>query len=500
MNQLKIGAVLSYLKILMTVIVGLVYTPIIIKMLGQSEYGLYSLIGALAGYLNILDMGLGNTVVRYISRNRVIGDKKRESELGGLFLSIYLLIGLITILTGYIFYTHIHTIFVNFSKEEILRAKMMLILLISNLALSFPLSIFSSLMQAYEKFTIVRLVEICKLILTPFIVVPFLYNGYGAVMIVLVTVVLNITSFLSYVHYCFRYLNVKFKYGKYKSVFLLEVAGYSFYIFLNAIMDKVYWGTGQFILGIVSGTMKVAIYAVAMQFMMMYMQFSTAISGVLLPKVTMMVANNANEQELTELMIKIGRLQFFVVGYIFLSFVLIGKDFLYLWIGKNYLAAYPIVVILMLALIIPLLQNVGISILQAKNLNRYRMMVYSIFAGLDVIFCIPMAKYWGEMGCAITTAIALVISTGFFMNIYYKNKIKLDIILFWKKIFYVSRPFFLLMIIGIVINLFFLVKYSWLEFIIKIFVITITYFLASYRFSMNQYEKNLINRVLTKIK
>ena len=106
-NQLKIGAILSYVNILAGLIVGLGYTPIMIRLLGQSEFGLYSLIGSLVAYLSVLDMGLGNTIVRYVSRNRAVGDKKSESELNGLFLAIYSVIGLITLIVGSILYLKI---------------------------------------------------------------------------------------------------------------------------------------------------------------------------------------------------------------------------------------------------------------------------------------------------------------------------------------------------------------------------------------------------------
>lgn len=150
--------------------------------------------------------------------------------------------------------------------------------------------------------------------------------------------------------------------------------------------------------------MEVAVYAISMQFMMMYMNFSTAVSSVMLPKVTMMVARHAPVSELTELMIRIGRLQYLLVGYIFVMFALVGRDFIRLWAGEGYAEAYPIVLLLMAALLIPLVQNVGISILMAMNLNRYRMTAYTICAVLALVASFPMAHRWGGWGCAVATA------------------------------------------------------------------------------------------------
>ena len=105
----------------------------------------------------------------------------------------------------------------------------------------------------------------------------------------------------------------------------------------------------------------------------------------MLPKVTMMVTKNATAKELSDLMIRIGRLQYLVVGYLFIMFALVGREFIALWAGPSYLEAYPIVLMLMAAMLIPLVQNVGIAILQAMNLNRYRMTAYTICAMIALV-------------------------------------------------------------------------------------------------------------------
>lgn len=499
-NQLKIGAILSYVNILAGLIVGLGYTPIMIRLLGQSEFGLYSLIGSLVAYLSVLDMGLGNTIVRYVSRNRAIGDKKSESELNGLFLAIYSVIGLITLIVGSILYFNVDNMFgATLSADQIERAKIMMILLIFNIAISFPLSVFASLMQAYERFIFLRIFNIISVLLKPIIALPFLFMGYGAVTLVVTATIVNIACLLTNVYYCFKYLDIHFSKGHFEKAFLYEISGYAFFIFLNAIMDKIYWGTGQFILGMVSGTIQVAIYAIAMQFMNMYMQFSNAISGVLLPKVTMMVANGATKIELTNLMIKIGRLQYIVVGYILVMFFLVGKEFIYLWAGENYLSAYLMILILMIGLLIALVQNAGIAILQAMNLNRYRMTTYTITAVINIFTSIVLAKMYGGLGCAISTAIALLISTGLIMNRYYRKRIGINIPLFWENIIHMLPSAVILIVLVKIFQMNVSLEYSWLYFVIKVVIYTLIYMILMYFISMNNYERNLCKSAICKV-
>lgn len=499
-NQLKIGALLSYVNIIANVVIGLVYTPIMLRLLGQSEFGLYSLIGSVMAYLSILDMGLGNTIVRYTAKNRAIGNKRFEAELNGLFLFIYSIIGIITVIIGSILYFNIDNMFgATLSVDELSRARIMMVMLIFNFAICFPLTVFASLMQAYERFIFLRVINILRVVLNPIIALPFLLMGYGSIMLVTVTTVLHIATLGMNVYYCFKYLDIHFARGKFEKAFLYEVAGYAFFIFLNAIMDKIYWGTGQFILGIVSGTIQVAIYAIAMQFMQMYMMFSSAISGVLLPKVTMMVANGATGKDLTSLMIKIGRLQYIVIGYILVMFFLVGKEFIYLWAGENYLSAYPMILILMVGLLIALVQNAGIAILQAMNLNRYRMTAYTIVAVINIFTSVILAKMYGGLGCAISTATALLISTGLIMNRYYHKRIGIDIPLFWKNITHMMPSAFILIILVEIFQMNISLEYSWLYFVIKAVIYTLIYMILMYFIAMNGYEKNLCKSAICKI-
>lgn len=499
-SQIKMGAILSYANIFLGLIIGLGYTPIMLKLLGQDEYGVYSLIGALVAYLNVLDMGLGKTIIRYISRNRVIGDKKSESDLNGLFLIVYTIIGIISLFVGGILYYNIENLFGNtLNIKQMYEAKIMMILLVLNISISFPLSIFASIMQSYEKYIFLKMSNLLSNILRPIISLPLLFWGFGAISLVIVASILNIGCLLIYVYYCLKKLDIHISLGKYNRTFLIEIAGFSFFIFLNAIMDKIYWGTGQFILGMISNVAQVAIYSIAMQFMAMYMGFSGAISNVLLPKVTILVSKGCGARELTDLMIKVGRLQFIIVGYVFIMFFLVGEEFLFLWAGNEYVSAYLMIIILMIAMLPPLVQNTGIAILQAMNLNRYRMTVYTIIAIINLFTSYVLASYYNGLGCAISSGIAIFISTGWIMNNYYKNKIGIDTYLFWKNIVFMMPSMFILIIIVYFINCVSSLQSTWLIFSIKSCIYTLIYFLLMYNLSMNDYEKGLVNKIFYKV-
>lgn len=500
MSQLKLGAILSYLSILITILIALLYTPVMIRLLGQSEYGLYSLIGSMAAYFSILDMGLGNAIVRYTSRNRAIGDKETESNLNGMFLLLYSFIGLLTIVAGIILYNTIDTIFSSsLSTTELYKAKIMVIILSVNFALSFPLAVFGSIIQAYERFVIFKLVAIVRSLAVPLFILPFLFLGYGSVSMVVITTLVNILCLLYNMFYCFKYLKIKFIFGKIDAGLLKEILSYSFFVFLGVIVDQVYWNTDQFILGIIAGTVPVAVYAIGMQFIRLYMQFSTSISGLFLPRASKMVATNACTEELTNTMIKFGRIQYIILAYISSGFILFGQPFINLWAGIDYTNAYYITLIIMIPLTVPLFQNFGISILYAKNLQKFRAVVLIFIAVLNIIITIPLVQSLGGIGAAMATAISLTIGNTIIMNIYYHHRIGINMLLFWKNIVRISLPVAFALLIGFGINNIFNFE-NMLLMLLNISLYSLIFIIALWLLGLNQYEKELLSTIIIKIK
>ncbi len=499
MNQLKAGAILSYVSIGLNNIVGLLYTPFMLRMMGQSEYGLYSLVASVVAYLTILDLGFGNAIVRYTAKFRTEGKLQEQYEMFGMFLLLYSVIGICTLFIGIGFYFNIDTLFAqSLSVEEIGKVRMMMLLLIFNLAFTFPMSIFSSIITAYENFVFQKLVNIIRIILNPLVMILMLLMGYRAIGMVVITTLFNVVTLLINCWYCYHALNIKIRFGKFDWKFLKEVSIYSFWIFLNAIMDRIYWSTGQFVLGIYSGSIAVAVYAVAIQLEHIYMSFSTAISGVFLPKVTAMVTRRNDYKAVSDLFIKTGRIQYIIMVFILTGFILFGQQFIELWAGPGYEDSYFIALLFFVPLTIPLIQNLGITILQARNQMKFRSSLYVIIALASLGISIPLAKEYGGIGCAIGTSIALIAGQIIAMNIYYYKKISIDIPRFWKEIASMSVVPIALGMIGYLLLVQFKLNNIY-SLALAIFLFSIFYIPIYWRFAMNSYERDLFGAPLKKL-
>ena len=499
MNQLKAGAALNYVIITLNTLVSIAYTPYMLRCLGQNEYGLYSLVSSVIAYLTILDFGFGNAIIRYTSRLKSQGKTTEQWELFGMFLIIYTIIGLLAMCGGFSLYYNVDFLFNRtMTIYEISQARTMMILLTLNLAVTFPLSIFGAIISAYENFVFQRIVSICRILLCTGVMIGLLSIGYKAIALVAVNTVFNIVTLLINVIYCIFRLRIKIHFARFNWSFLREIVIYSFWIFLNAIMDKIYWGTGQFVLGAVSGTVAVAVFSVAIMLQQMYMQFSTSISGVLLPRLTAMVSMNKSPKEISDLFIKTGRLQCIIMAFVLSGFIIFGHPFIDLWAGKSYGESFVITLIFFIALFTPLIQNIGIIILQARNQMKFRSILYVAISLVSLGAQIWLAKIFGAIGCALSIGGALIIGQGIIMNIYYKHKQQLEIYIFWKEILKMLIAPTILTFAGYVAVQVFRVT-DIFTLIVEILLFSLIYIPFIWRFSMNSYERQLFSTPIKKI-
>jgi O-antigen/teichoic acid export membrane protein len=503
-NQLKAGAILSYVVMGLSNLVGLLYTPYMLRMMGQSEYGLYSLVASVVAYLTILDLGFGNTIIRYTAKFRAEGKSEEQETMFGMFIVLYSIIGLVAFLLGLVLYFNLDLIYSNaLTGDELEKTHILMLLMIFNLGVTFPLSIFGSIVTAYERFVFQKLIQIGRIILNTLLMIVLLEMGYRAIGMVVLITVFNIASLLLNFWYSKYKIKVKIRFGKFDWKFFRELAGYSFYIFLGAIIDRLYWSSGQLVLGAFVGTAAVAIFAVGIQLEQMYMGFSTAISGVFLPKVTAMTSKEKSEKEISSLFVRTGRIQFIVMAFILTGFILFGQQFILLWAGDDYRDTYIIALFFFIPLTIPLIQNLGITILQARNQIKFRALLYIAIAVLSLVMQLLVVKKYGGIGCAAAIGSAILIGHVLIMNIYYFKKQHINIPAFWKEIGKMS-------VVPVLLSLstFLVLQFIKLDTVVSlgtgIILFSCIYIPLFWKLSMNNYERELLlkplNEIIRKIK
>lgn len=494
-KQRKLGVIFSYVSIVVSTLVQLLYTPFLIRKLGQSEYGLYSLVANIIGYLTVLDLGFGNAIIVYTAKYRAQKKYDEEKKLHGMFKIIFIIIGIIAAILGVILYFCVDVFFGNtMTNVEIQKLKIMMLILSFNLMLTFSFSIYSSIISAYEKFTFQKIMSIINTLLKPLLMIPLLFLGFKSIAMCVIITIINIIVLLSNYIYCKNKLKINIKFLGFDKILFKTIFGYSIWIFMQVIVDKINWSVDQFILGAVSGTIAVSVYAIASTLNQLFINLSTAVSSVFLPKMSKLVAKNASSEILTNEMIKVGRIQTYIIFLMCTGLILFGKQFIMLWAGEGFNDSYYVALILIIPACLSLIQNLGLSILQAMNKYRFLSISSFITAFFNVIISVFLAKKWGVIGAAMGTGMSLI--TYFVvLNVIYNKIIKIDIIKFWKVIFWQILPMLIPVLFILLFTKFVILK-GLIGFVMYIGIYVVIYFFTCYFLIMNKYEKNIIDKFL----
>ena len=489
-DQKKSGIVLSYISQGILILSGVIYTPVMLRLLGQSEYGLYQLVFSTVSYMSLLSFGFSASYIRFYSRAKAKNDDNEISRINGMFLLIFVVLSIICCFCGAVMISNIRLIFSGgLSDGEYETARLLMGIMVFSMALTFPNSVFEAVISAHEKFFFQKLIAVIQNILNPFLALPLLIMGYSSTALVCVSAFLTLCRLTVNIWFCIRKLRVRFIFRGFRPRLFREMWGFTFFIFLNQIIDQINWSVDKFLLGRISGTAAVAIYSLGGLINTMYLTFSTSVSGVFIPQVNRIVAESDDNNRLTELFIKVGRIQFMILSVILTGFIFFGKQFMVLWGGEEFSESYLVALFLIVPVTVPLIQNIGIEIQRAKNKHKARSIVYFFIAMGNIFISIPLIKLFGCTGASMGTAISLTAGNIIFMNWYYYKHIGLDIKLFWKNIAGMVRGMIVPCIVGVFIMLFVPI-YNWLVLGGYIVLYSLIYLISMYYLGMNDSEKN----------
>ena len=496
-NQLKWGVVITYGTLFLNIIISILYTPVMLRLLGPGEHGLYSTISSTMSWLSLLSLGVGASYIRFYSKYKVNNQEDYIASLNGLFLIFYSIVSTVTLVCGFVISQNLHFVFADgITASEYQTARILAIIVTIDFAIGFPASLFNAIIKAHENFIQVKLVNLMQCITTPMITLPLLLMGYGSVAMVAVTTSVNLFAYCLNIFFCFKKLHTKFKFSGFEKGIVKNIASFSLVVALNSVINMLNTSVDKMLLARFVGTVSVSVYTIGFSLYSYYSSFSSAIAGIMVPRINRIVNQNTEDKqmlrkELTEQFTKVGRIQFYIQMLMCTGILFFGKQFIFFWAGENYKNSYWVALLLCLACTVPLIQSTGAEIQRAQNKHRFRTILYVIMTSFNVILTIILCQLYGEVGAAVGTAIAMIAIDVIVMNIYYHKKLYIDIIYFWKNILKISKGLILPVAVGIIITAFIQIN-SVFELAIYIAIYSLIYCISIWFLSMSNDEKNII--------
>ena len=498
-TQLKSGIILSYVVIIINIVSALFYSPWMLSVIGDGDYGLYTLATSLINMF-LLDFGISSAVTRFTSKYVAEGRQDKVDQLLGVIFKLFGAIAVIICLFLIIIYFFIDNIYVSLTASELAKFKVVYLISAAYSVVAFPFTMtLNGILTSYEKFIQIKICDILNKVLTVVLIVVALLTGHGLYALVTINAALNLVCFFAKWILIKRGTPVKVKVKFWDKNLLKEIFGFSIWVLINSICSRLIMNVCPSILGITSGTKHITIFGFAAAIEGYCYMFASAIDGMFMPRIARITYRENDMNGIYSLMLKVGRFQYHLIGLIVVGFICVGRQFVTLWIGEQYWLVYPCALLLLLPTPSYMSQQIGKNTMVMTNKIKYLSFVNIIKAVGNVVFVYLLSMFWGTLGACISICFFY-----FFRNIanmyLFKKKLNLDMKSFFIQCYgKMTAAIVLCIVLGYLVSVFNPIK-GWIGMLLSIFVIIVAYFILMWFIAYNQQEKAFIKSFLTRLK
>lgn len=493
-KQIRRGTVVSYLGIMVNIVLGLIYTPWMIKEIGQSDYALYTLATSIITMFTV-DFGMSAAVSRFVSKYRAENEEQAINDFLGLVYKLYLIISAVVLIALIVVYFMLDSIYVSLTPAELSKFKVVFIIAASFSIISFPFVPLNGILNAYENFVELKVCDLFNKVSAVAIIAPVLIFGGGLYELVAINALVGLTTIGIKLLLIKRKTSLQVNFSYFSITTLKEIFNYSIWSTVGSLAQNFLLTITPSILAIVSNSKEVAVFGFANSIGTYVYTLAMGIDGFFLPRVSRMVANKDDSDSFLKLMIKVGRFQLYILGLIFIGFILVGKDFVSLLMGEEYRMAYYCVICYFSYSVICYPQQIANTMVIAVNKVKERALISIVAAIVNVGLSFPFSYFFGAVGSCISICVAILVRT-FLLNVIYQKKLNLNIFKYFLECHLALVPAWIAAIIVSTITIRFIHLGSWSGFCVKVIFIIMVYCVSIILFGMNKEEKSIMKSFL----
>jgi O-antigen/teichoic acid export membrane protein len=429
-------------------IISFFLSPFVVHHLGNSAYGIWILVSSLTGYLGLLNLGVRAAVTRYVAQYYAESKDQEASAVTSSALAIFLIAGIIAVLTSGIIALLIVPLFhvpVGFQFA----ARIVLILAGLNVGTALVSGVFGGVLAALHRFDLLNFVDVGNAVLSALTIVLVLSAGKGLIALALVNLLYAIAVGVANALAVKRiYPGLSIRFSKCDIDHLKLIFSFSIYSFLLQLSFNFIFYSDSIVIGAVLSVSMITFFAIAGNLINYSRMLISGISTTMTPRAGALEATGRTH-EVQQLLLKATRLATLVILPIALTFLLRGTSFIRLWMGPEYAQQSGHVLwILSLYLIFYAGDQVSTSIMLGISKHRGVVLMVCIVGILNLGLSILLARRMGIAGVAWGTTLPSLAASLFFWPWYLRRYLNLRILDFvvsaWVRPFSAVIPFGLL--------------------------------------------------------
>lgn len=496
MNQIKTAAVISYASLFLNVVTGLLYTPWVINSIGKENYGLYTLAMSVIS-LFVFDFGLGQAIQRYVSKYLSENRQDLVDKLLGLVFKLYLIADAVILIALTVIYFFLPSMYQGLTASEMSDFKVVYLIAALFCVISFPFIPLNGIIASYEKFIQLKSCDLIHKIIIVVLMATCLLMGGGLFALVIVNSVAGIIIILLKLAILGKTRIRAVQWRFWDKALLRAVFSFSIWVTVIQLAQRCIFNLAPSILAAFANSVSVSILGIAICLEGYTYTFASAINGMFLPRVSRMIANDRRE-EILKLMIRVGRIQIYVIGLICVGFICTGREFIQAWLGDGYSEVYLCALMIILPSFLQLPQEIGSTTIVAEGKVKHQAYAFLAMAAINLILAFPLSKYFGVQGLCLSIMVAYLVRT-FLMDLIFYKELKINVYVFFRDSFLRIIPAIAIATISTFLLIGFIPYGGWLGFVLKAVVCVVIYAACIYLMPMNKEEKALLLSPLKKI-
>jgi O-antigen/teichoic acid export membrane protein len=423
--------------LLISIVVSFFLAPFVVHSLGNELYGVWTIVNQFTGYMYLLDFGVRESVIRYTSHSIAKKDPKILEEVLSVSFIIYFFISIGTILVSIIlalFFTSIFGV-----DESIADAASITVLLVGvTIAQFFMFNIFAGVLMGLQRYDIFNVVNILTTLLKAAAFVILLKLGFTIVAMAASQMILGLLGGLYLMHSAkvashkhgvdFK---IRFKLDTELRKVARKVVNYSAFVLINNLGQKIVFMTDAIVIGIFMPVSSVTFYAIAGTLVEYLRKLVVVTAQVLMPMVAHYSALD-DQERIKKTVVDGSKLTLFISFPVALVFIVLGGEFIALWMGEEFRElSGQVLLILAVAQIFSAPHQTLSSVLY--GMDRHKMLAFFRIgeAICNLILSIVLLHLYGITGVALGTAIPHIILTAVILPIYTTRIIGMDLMAYY---------------------------------------------------------------------
>lgn len=493
-QQIKYGAVLSYLGIVVYILVGLLYTPWMIRVIGKDDYGLYTLAYSIVA-LFVFDFGISAAIQRFVAKYLAEGNNEKVNNCISLVYKLYVYIDIAILIILTTIYILIPDIYRELTVEQINRLEVVFIMAGLFSVISFPFIPLNGILSAHEKFVQLKTCDLLSKVLTVGINVICLYLGGGLYELVLTNVLVGLFIIIVKFAIVKQQTTVKVQIGYEDKAEMRSLLSFSGWTTVVALCQRCFFNIAPSILGMFAGAGVIAVLGISISLEGYTYTFACALNGLFLPRISRILNDKGS---VLPLMVRVGRIQILTMGLILIGFIVVGYDFISVWLGEGYEEAYICTLLLIIPAFLLLPADIADQTLIASGNVKYRAVVYVGMAVINVPLSIVMTKHYGLIGLAFSIFIAYMVRNTALFYVYY-SKLHINIISFFRDSYMKLLPALCVSMVCAYVFAGMVNLNGWYGIAMKAMIVSVCYIVCMTLLGMNKSERDRVKDIVIKV-